>query len=48
MIEFTATGPPRVVSHVIEACAGGQWKVTALVVPWESERVTLRLKADTT
>ena len=43
MIEFTATGPPRVVSHAIEAYASGQGNVTALVVPWESDRVTLSM-----
>ena len=43
MIEFTAIGPPRVVSDAIEAYAHGQGNVTALVVPWESERARLSM-----
>ncbi len=43
MFEFTVAGPPRVVSDEIEAYARGQGTVTALVVPWESDRVTLSM-----
>ena len=43
MIEFTATGSPRVLSRAIEEYATGQGNVTALVVPWESDRVTLSM-----
>ena len=40
---FTATGSPRVVSRVIEEYARGQGHVTAIVVPWESDQVTLSM-----
>ncbi len=43
MIEFTASGPPRAVSQAIEAYAHGQGHVTALVVPWESDRARLSM-----
>ena len=41
MIEFTATGPPRALSQAIETYAHGQGNVSALVVPWESDRARL-------
>jgi hypothetical protein len=43
IIEFTATGSPRVVSLAIEECATGQGSLSAIVVPWESDRVTLSM-----
>jgi hypothetical protein len=42
-MEFTATGSPRVVSSAIEQCAAGQGSLNAIVVPWESDRVTLSM-----
>jgi L-rhamnose isomerase len=42
-MEFTAHGSPRTVADRIEQCAIAQGNVTALVVPWESDRVTLRM-----
>jgi hypothetical protein len=42
-IEFTATGSPRVVSCEIEQFATGQGSLNAIVVPWESDRVTLSM-----
>ena len=42
-MEFTAHGYPRTVADRIEQCAMAQGNVTALVVPWESDRVTLRM-----
>ena len=43
MFEFTATGSPPVVSRAIEHYATGQGSLNAIVVPWESDRVTLRM-----
>jgi len=42
-MEFTATGSPPVVSRAIEQYATGQGSLTAIVVPWESDRVTLSM-----
>src|SRR2546428_7763305 len=41
--EFVANGSPRVVSRAIEEYARGQGRVTAIVVPWESDATTLRM-----
>jgi hypothetical protein len=41
--DFTATGSPHVVSRAIEEYARAQGHVTALVVPWESDRTTLSM-----
>jgi hypothetical protein len=43
VLEFTATGPPQVVSRAIEQCAVGGRSLSAIVVPWESDRVTLSM-----
>src|SRR5947208_5844608 len=43
MMEFTATGSPRVVSSAIEQYATGQGSLNAIVVPWESDRQTLSI-----
>src|SRR5712692_5906037 len=43
MIEFTAARSPRAVSQAIEEYARGQGHVCALVVPWESDRLTLSM-----
>ena len=43
MIEFVASGSPRVVSRAIEEFAAGQRTVSAIVVPWESDRTTLTM-----
>jgi hypothetical protein len=43
MIEFVASGTPRVVSRAIEEFAAGQRTVSAIVVPWESDRTTLTM-----
>ena len=42
-MEFTASGSPQVVSRAIEECATSQGNVTAIVVPWESNRDTLSM-----
>src|ERR671936_265460 len=43
MLEFTAAGSPREVADRIEQCAVAQGNVSALVVPWESDRQTLSI-----
>ena len=43
MIEFTAAGSPRIVSETIEQCATAYGSVTAIVVPWESDRARLSM-----
>ncbi len=43
ILEFTASASPLVVSRAIEQYAGGQGRLNALVVPWESDRVTLSM-----
>jgi hypothetical protein len=43
MLEFTAKGSPRVLSQAIEQYATGQGSLNALVVPWESDRVTVSM-----
>jgi len=43
MVEFVASGSPRVVSRAIEEFATGLRTVSAIVVPWESDRTTLTM-----
>src|ERR1700686_3570348 len=43
ILEFTATGSPRVVSEAIEQYTTGRGSLNAIVVPWESDRVTLSM-----
>lgn len=43
IMTFSAAGSPRAVSRAIEACAGPEDGVSALVVPWESDATTLRM-----
>jgi hypothetical protein len=43
ILQFTATGSPRVLSRAIEELAVGQGSLNAIVVPWESDRVTLSM-----
>jgi hypothetical protein len=43
IIEFTANGSPRVVSSAIEQYATGHGSLHAIIVPWESDRVTLSM-----
>ncbi len=42
-ITFTTTGSPQVVSRAIEEYARGQGRVSAIVVPWESDSTTLSM-----
>jgi len=41
LFEFMTNGIPRTVSAAIEQLAIGQGSLTAIVVPWESDRTTL-------
>jgi len=41
LFEFMTTGSPRALSGAIEQFAIGQGSLTAIVVPWESDRTTL-------
>ena len=43
IIEFTVTGSPRAVSSAIEQYAAGHGSLHAIVVPWESDDVTLNM-----
>jgi len=43
ILEFTAIGSPRVVSEAIEQYTTGRGSLSAIVVPWESDRVTLSM-----
>src|SRR5712692_4008499 len=43
IIEFTVTGSPRDVSRAIEQSATGHGSLHAIVVPWESDDVTLSM-----
>jgi hypothetical protein len=41
LFEFMTAGSPRAVSGAIEQFTVGLGSLTALIVPWESDRVTL-------
>jgi hypothetical protein len=41
--DFIATGSPRVVARAIEEYARAEGRVSALVVPWESDARTLSM-----
>ncbi len=43
MIEFVTPGSPRDVSRAIEDLAAERRAMAAIVVPWESDRVTLTM-----
>src|ERR1700680_65992 len=43
ILEFTPPGSPLAVSRAIEKYATGQGSLNAIVVPWESDRVTLSM-----
>ncbi|HEY5617403.1 MAG TPA: hypothetical protein VIK60_05620 [Vicinamibacterales bacterium] len=42
-IRFTVAGSPQTVSRAIEEYARGEGRVTAIVVPWESDAATLSM-----
>jgi hypothetical protein len=41
LFEFMTAGSPRAVSGAVEQCALGQGGLTAVIVPWESDRTSL-------
>ncbi|MGH9256093.1 MAG: hypothetical protein ACRD3C_16155 [Vicinamibacterales bacterium] len=43
IIRFTVAGSPQAVSRAIEEYARGEGRVTAIVVPWESDTATLSM-----
>ena len=43
ILQFTTSASPSVVSRAIEQYATGQGRLNALVVPWESDRITLSM-----
>jgi hypothetical protein len=43
IIRLTVVGSPQTVSRTIEEYARGEGRVTAIVVPWESNRTTLSM-----
>ena len=43
ILQFTAIGSPRDISHAIEGFATSQGSLNAIVVPWESDQVTLSM-----
>ena len=43
ILEFTAAGSPRELSRAIEEFAIGHGSLNAIVVPWESDQVTLSM-----
>lgn len=43
IIRLTVTGSPQTVSRAIEEYARGEGRVTAIVVPWESNAETLSM-----
>ena len=43
IIEFTVAGSPRVISRAIEEYAAVHGSLHAIVVPWESDNVTLSM-----
>ena len=43
IVSFTVTGSPQAVSRAIEEYARSQGRLTAIVVPWESDATTLSM-----
>ena len=43
LFEFVTQGSPRALSGAVEQLAVGQGSLTAIVVPWESDRTTLSM-----
>ena len=43
IVTFTVAGSPQAVSRAIEEYARSQGRVTAIVVPWESDATTLSM-----
>jgi hypothetical protein len=43
LLQFSASGSPKLVSHAIEQLATRHGSLNALVVPWESDQLTLSM-----
>ena len=43
IIEFTVSGSPRVISRAVEEFAAVHGSLHAIVVPWESDQITLSM-----
>ena len=48
LFEFVTPGSPKVVSSAIAQVAGGVGSLSAIVVPWESDRTTLSMAVAST
>src|SRR6202140_2965313 len=48
LFEFMTAGSPHAVSGAIEQLAMGQGSLTAIIVPWESDRTTLCMAVTST
>jgi hypothetical protein len=48
LFEFMTSGTPRAVSGTVEQLAIGLGSLTAIVVPWESDRTTLSMAVAST
>jgi hypothetical protein len=48
LFEFMTAGSPRIVSGAVEQLAIGLGSLTAIVVPWESDRTTLSMAVAST
>jgi hypothetical protein len=47
ILDFTATGSPKTVSDAVEQYAASQANLKAIVVPWESDLITLSMAVTT-
>jgi hypothetical protein len=48
LFEFMTSGTPRAVSGAVEQLAVGLGSLTAIIVPWESDRTTLSMAVTST
>jgi len=48
LLNFTVPGSPREISRAVEECAVGQGSLSAIIVPWESDRSTVTIAVTST
>ena len=48
LLNFTVPGSPREISRAVSDCAVGQGSLSAIVVPWESDRSTVTIAVTAT
>lgn len=48
LLNFTVPWSPREVSRAVQECAVGQGSLSAIVVPWESDRSTVTIAVTST